>query len=131
MLLNSQMILDAVDKKTVKVPVPEWGENGEVLICSMGALDIMSLMDWAKQQDKKKDDPNNKEIDITLHDDMEFKIRYLINSIIDPATQKPCFTMDQVTALGEKNHIVINRIYEEAIKLNRSDVKTRQELEKN
>lgn len=46
MLLTAAQILAAPDKKTVVVPVPEWGEGAEVLVGSMGALARAEMEDW-------------------------------------------------------------------------------------
>ena len=55
MLLSGEDILKAKDKKTVKVPVPEWGEGAEVLVGSMGALDRVKLAEFFDERSTKED----------------------------------------------------------------------------
>lgn len=170
MLLNAAAILAAKDKKTVVVPVPEWGQAGcgqeaQVLVGSMGAMDHARIGDWllslpehetrsedeespsvvtcespegkpepvpdAKQPDVAQRDASAPARQYTRLEQTELMIRYVAASILDPETHRPAFTHEQVTALGDKSLVALDRIYQAALELNGDTKAAAGELEKN
>jgi len=159
MLLNGKDILAARDKKTATVPVPEWGEGAEVLIGTMGSLDRIRLFEWFENKSRKRvqaeekdeqprivttDSPTENgesldgdseedapETNFTMMEHAEFKLEYLVASILDPETYEPAFTAEQIKQLGKKDPKPLTRIFNEATKLNLDEVNAFEDAEKN
>jgi len=159
MFLSGQDILNARDKRTATVLVPEWGEDAEVLIGTMGALDRIRLFEWFDDKRRKRpeaeekddrprivttDSPTEKgellggdseedtpEMDISMMDHAEFKLAYIVASILDPETYEPAFTAEQIKQLGKKDPAPLNRIFDAATNLNLDEVDAFEDSEKN
>jgi hypothetical protein len=63
--------------------------------------------------------------------DMEFKLQYLVRTILDPSTLRPAFTVAEIHLLGAKQRDVLNRLFAAARRLNGDTDEARAETEKN
>jgi len=156
MLLSGEDILKAKDKKTVQVPVPEWGEGAEVLVGSMGALDRAKLAEFFNERGTKiehetveekprivtttsptekgetlDEEPEAETRRYTMTDHTEFKLMYLAASILDPKTYQTAFTVEQIEELGRKDPKPLNRLFDAAAELNLESVESLEGAEKN
>lgn len=148
-MLNAKQIEAAPDRKTVEVHVPEWETDGDdvVLVGTMGALDYAALQDWIDRMGSPAepaedevvscdcpglaDEPETAGRTYTNSETFELMVRWCVYSILDPQTQKPAFTIDQVQLLGNKSLAALERIYRAALDLNRVTKKATEEFEKN
>jgi len=132
MLLNAQQILLSPDHRTREVPVPEWGPEAKVLIGEIGALARARIRDWWQTQGRVPE-PAEDEIlttdsspgpdedlprQYTDLEQTELMLRWLLETILDPQTQQPAFSRDQLDALGAKSPAALNRIYAAVLDLN-------------
>lgn len=145
MLLNAQGILGARDRTTRTVPVPEWGDDAEVLIGSMGALDRAALQDFVSSLGKKSaaeppadetascdsQPPDEAPREYSMTENVEVMVRWCALSILDPQTQQRAFTDADIKALGAKSMSPLQRIYEAALDLDLETKKARDAAEKN
>jgi hypothetical protein len=58
---------------------------------------------------------------LTACEHMELRLRYLTASILDPQTHQPAFDRSQIEQLGQKNHRVLTRLYDEILALHAQD----------
>jgi hypothetical protein len=68
---------------------------------------------------------------MTVADQVEWRVRYVAASILDPQSRMPAFDAGQVEALGAKSPAAIQRVYLAALSLNTGGDASREELEKN
>jgi hypothetical protein len=158
MLLNAAAIIAAKDKRTITVAVPEWGDGGEVLVGSMSALDRARLGDWLLGQQPlppPESEPQSEEpmvvtcgspspagesladeadpapVRYSKEQDLEFLLRYVAGSILDPETYAPAFTVAEIERLGAKDRAPLDRIYAAALALNADTPAAAADVEKN
>lgn len=85
------------------------------------------LPDTEAEQDF--DYPKKKKLN--LEDNIEFHLRYLIESILDPESYLPAFNLAQLTHLGRKNPKVIKRLFDAAQAFHKQINGTPEAFEKN
>lgn len=105
-LLGKEDILKAVDRPTETVSVPEWG--GEVLVrgCDGGGRDeYFASMTILRRDGRQGVDATNA------------TAKLVARCIIDPATDEPMFTQQDVDALGRKSGAALNRVFDVAQRL--------------
>jgi len=144
-VLTGQQILARPDRRTREVPVPEWGPEAQVLIGEIGALARARIRDWWQTQGRVPE-PAEDEIvttdsspgpdedlprEYTDLEQTELMLRWLIETILDPETQRPTFTRDQLDALGAKSPAALNRIYAAVLDLNLQTQTAVEDAEKN
>jgi len=98
MALNKNSILAAEDAKLEKVHVPEW--KGDVYLRVISGTDRDHFEDSYADQKMRA-----------------FRIRFLLLTLCDEAGER-LFKDDEGDLLGKKSSVVINRLFEEAWKLN-------------
>lgn len=112
MILNRAAILAAQDLQTKAIPVPEWGEGAQVLITEISAA--------------QRDQCGKAYIDLKDAAQIEqvtaFRNRMLVYALVGEDL-KPLFTLEQIDELLAKNGEVIDRIAQEALKLNKMEPK--------
>lgn len=118
-ILTRQQILDAQDRATETVKVPEWGDDAEVIVRSMTGKERNTYeLQFADKDDAHK--PKGMEA-----------MTYLIVATTVDASGKALFTADDIPPLIEKNAAVLARIFNSAIKLNAIGPQQTQELKGN
>jgi hypothetical protein len=101
MPLTREQILAIDDRKTVEVAVPEWGDG--VLVSVMSGTERESFeREWTASDEKLLP---------------QYKVKLLRRCLVD-ADHKPLFSDADLGALGEKNALVIDRLFTECMKLN-------------
>jgi hypothetical protein len=111
-MLTKDAILKAQDLNFVTINVPEWG--GDVRIKQMSALDRASL---AEISNNEKGDIGNQRVMLKL----------LSLVLVDDQGQ-PLFNEDDIESLGSKSGNVLNRLANEALKLNAMTKEANEEL---
>lgn len=119
MLLNKEAILAADDVQFEDVEVPEWG--GTVRVRGMTGKDRDQYELWYAQQNQKKGEK------LTLEN---IRAKLVSMTAIDEQGNL-LFTEKDVAALGNKNGMVLDKVFQVARKLNGMGADTEEELEKN
>lgn len=102
-LLTRQQILNAPDRKHLEVEVPEWG--GAVRIAEMtGDLRDSYETEMMRARDEGRT--------------VNVRSAYVYRSIVDE-NNALLFSPDDVEELGRKSCIALDRVFTEAVKLNR------------
>lgn len=99
-LLTKEAILDAEDRKTEEMDIPEWG--GSIVIKEFSARE-RDAIDIAVINRREGGDLSG------------LRLLWVAKSIIDPETGASMFSPEE---LAEKNAEVINRIFDRSQKLN-------------
>lgn len=124
MALSRDGILGAVDIKTEKVFVKEWGD--EVIIRGLTGEELDAFQGSVRQFrptfDGKGMEP------VLVQDNMRAKL--LVKCIVDEAGER-LFTDQDASALGAKNGAVIDRLYDIASALSGLSEEEKAELEGN
>lgn len=115
--LTRDQILAADDRKTETVPVPEWGEDAELTVCTWGA----------RQRDQ---------FDVFIHTNrskpnMDTRAMIVALSVVDPETLEPKFDIKDIEALAKKAHAPMNRLFNAAAILNPITQGAQDEVAKN
>lgn len=105
-LMNKQMILDADDLKTEDVSVPEWGGSVRLRTLTGGERDKFEADSMSLN---KKGNPQMNLINM--------RARLVALCAIDDAGAR-MFADSEVTKLGSKSAMAINRLFDAARKLN-------------
>lgn len=113
-LLTKEAILAADDRKSVDVPVPEWG--GTVRVATIPALEQDR---WVAAGNKNGEMAND-----------TFRIQYVALCCVDEKGNR-LFSAKDVAALGEKSSKAIQRVFEAASTLNGLSESAASETEKN
>jgi hypothetical protein len=113
-LLTKEAILAAEDRKSVDVPVPEWG--GTVRVATIPALEQDR---WVAVGNKNGEMAND-----------TFRIQYVALCCVDENGSR-LFSTEDVAALGEKSSKAIQRVFEAASTLNGLSEAAISETEKN
>lgn len=113
-ILTAEQILTATDTKHADVPVEEWG--GTVRIRVLSGRERNAL-------EREATGPDGKASPL-------FRERMLVKCLCDE-TNKPLFSSEQVAVLAEKNGVVLDRLFDAALRLNGFKKDTVEELEKN
>lgn len=101
MPLTKEQILAANDRRRIEIEVPEWG--GPVLLSVMSGTERESFeREWTNTDEKLL--PN-------------YKLKMLRRCIVDDAGE-PMFTDADFSALGGKNAMVLDRLFDECMRLN-------------
>ncbi|GAA1065199.1 phage tail assembly chaperone [Streptomyces asiaticus] len=124
MALSRDGILGAVDIKTEKVPVPEWG--GEVIIRGLTGEELDNFQGSVRQFRPSLDGKGMEAV--LVQDNMRAKL--LVKCIVDEAGER-LFTDQDASALGAKNGSVIDRLYDVASALSGLSEEEKAELEGN
>jgi hypothetical protein len=124
MALSRDGILGAVDIKSEKVPVPEWGD--EVIIRGLTGEELDAFQGSIRQFrptfDGKGMEP------VLIQDNMRAKL--LVKCLVDEAGDR-LFQDSDASALGAKNGAVIDRLYDVASALSGLSEDEKAELEGN
>ena len=104
-VLSRDQILAADDRITVRVPVPEWGQDAVVLVSSMSGAERVAYEDAVAAL---KPDAAHSLRNIVL----------LVTATVVDESGKPALTVDDAEALLTKNVNVVMRIFRAAAKLN-------------
>lgn len=124
MALSRDGILGAVDIKSEKVPVPEWGD--EVIIRGLTGEELDAFQGSIRQFrptfDGKGMEP------VLIQDNMRAKL--LVKCLVDEAGDR-LFQDSDASALGGKNGAVIDRLYDVASALSGLSEDEKAELEGN
>jgi len=120
MRLNKEQILKANDLKIIEVEVPEWGGIVRLKEFTGGAREEYIFTLQAQSKNAKSGD-----IDIR-----GLTSKLLSLCIVDD-DGKPTFTASDIEALNSKSATVLNRLFEEALKLNGLDAKAAEQALKN
>ena len=122
--LSKSDILAVQDNHIKVLDVPEWG--GKVHLRSLGVEQRMDfLVDIGKMQDIAKSDAL-----AASQYYLQVQCGLLIGSIVD-STGARCFTKEDIAALSQKSPAVINKIYDEIVRLNSFSVDSQEEEAKN
>jgi len=101
MLLTKEQILSADDRASIKLEVPEWG--GEVYVRVMSGTERESFeREWTSTEEKLLP---------------QYKVKLLRRCLCDDKGDA-LFSNEDLTALGEKNALVLDRLFTECMKLN-------------
>lgn len=101
MALTKQQILAANDRRTVEVDVPEWGDK--VRLAVMTGTERESFeREWTNSDDKLVP---------------QYKLKMLRRCLVDDSGAA-LFTDADLDALGQKNALVLDRLFTECMKLN-------------
>jgi hypothetical protein len=115
-LLSKEDILSADDSRTVVVDVPEWG--GQVRLATMsGTSRDLYEQSLAKAMDNGKSIAN-------------LRASFLAYTLVDDEGSL-LFTAGDIEALGRKSGAALDRIFQEASKLNRTGFSGAEEAAKN
>ena len=101
-VLNRDQILNAKDIKVEKVHVPEWG--GDVYLRVISGADRDEYESFVLQSKDRGTVKN-------------FRAMLLAKAICDE-NGNPIFTNKDIEALGKKNSVVLDRLWQKAMKLN-------------
>ena len=104
--LSREQILSADDIKTQWVPVPEWGEDAELLVSGWTAR-TRDRFDTILSDAVARGDSNR-----------DARGMVVALSVVDPDTREPLFTVDDIEALSKKSQKPIQRLFEAAGALN-------------
>lgn len=114
MPLNREQILSVNDRRTIDVSVPEWGDT--VRLAVMTGTERESFeREWTGTDDKLLP---------------QYKLKVLRRCLVDEKGAT-LFTDNDLDALGEKRADVIDRLFNEAMKLNGLLKDSVEELAKN
>jgi hypothetical protein len=116
--LTAEQILDADDRPTETVDVPEW--HGKVLVRGMdghGRDEYFAAM--AVQQGKR-----------VVQDVSNASAKLCSRCIVNPDTLEPAFTQQQVDALGRKSAAALERVGQVAARLSGLSEEDMEELGK-
>jgi len=101
MALTKSQILAANDRRRIEVDVPEWG--GPVLLSVMSGTERESFeREWTQTEEKLLP---------------QYKLKMLRRCLVDEAGA-PMFTDEDFDSLGNKNALVLDRLFDECMKLN-------------
>jgi hypothetical protein len=114
MILDKNAILQAPDLKKETVSVPEWGENAEVIVQEMTALD----------RDRLRNDLYD---DKGEYDSVNQAAKILVRCIVSPDGSR-LFSDSDAEALGKKSLSAIQRLFAIAQKLNAVQPITEEEV---
>ena len=115
-ILSKDQILAVDDVQTIVVDVPEWG--GQVRLATMsGTSRDMYEQTLAKAMDKGAAIAN-------------LRASFLAYSLVDEEGNL-LFSQEDIEALGRKNGAALDRIFQEATKLNRTGFSGSEEAAKN
>jgi hypothetical protein len=117
-LLTRQQILEAMDIKTEKVSVPEWG--GDVLVTTISAEKRDAIQNILLKDPKK----------VSMVSVEKMKVLLCSFAIVDQ-DGKQLFTEEDVDALYQKSSIALDRVFQAAEKLNSITGQGADELRKN
>lgn len=115
MLLNRQQILDAKDLKREVVDVPEWGDDAQVSVSMLPAIDKDR---WDKESFK------NGAVDM-----IGFKARFITRTIVDENGDR-VFSDEDAPHLERKSAPAVDRVFAVAARLNGMLAKQVDEIEK-
>lgn len=122
--LSKSDILSAQDNQIKVLDVPEWG--GKVHLRSLGVEQRMDfLVSICEMQDIAKNDAL-----AAAQYYLQVQCGLLVSSIVD-STGARCFTKEDVAALSQKSPAVINKIYDEIVRLNSFAVDSQEDEAKN
>lgn len=117
-LLSRQQILDADDRRTERVEVPEWG--GSVLIRGLSGTDRDDFESSLLIR-------NGKKRDVSTHN---VRSKLLVRCLVDAAGQ-PLFSIEDIQRLGMKSAAALTRCFEVAQRLSGLSEQDVEELAKN
>ena len=120
MILSKDAILKAPDVKIEKINVPEWG--GEVCLRVFSGKARETYLHNLQKRSK-----GNKSDDI----DIRGMTALLLSMTIVDEGGKLLFDEADIDALSDKSAIVLDRLFQEALKLNRLDAGAVETVEKN
>ena len=101
MLLTKEQILNADDRASIETNVPEWG--GSVYVRVMSGTERESFeREWTSTEEKLLP---------------QYKVKLLRRCLCDDKGET-LFTNEDLAALGEKNALVLDRLFTECMKLN-------------
>lgn len=101
MPLTREQILAIDDRKSVTVDVPEWNDTVQLAVMS-GTERESYEREWTSTDEKLMP---------------RYKLKMLRRCLVG-ADLKPLFSDSDLDALGEKNALVIDRLFTECMKLN-------------
>jgi hypothetical protein len=104
--LTREQILSADDIRTEWVPVPEWGEDAELLVSGWTAR-TRDRFDTALSQALSNGEK-----------DRDVRGIFIALSVVDPDTREPLFEVEDIEALTKKSSLPINRLFNIASGLN-------------
>lgn len=105
-LLSKNEILQADDRKTVKVPVPEWG--GDVLVRSLSGRE---RDEFEQSTIKQKGNKQEQNFD-------NFRARFVALCVVDEKGERLFATRQEVAMLGNKSVAALQRVFNAAQELN-------------
>lgn len=105
-LLSKNDILNADDRKTVKVPVPEWG--GEVMVRTLSGRERDEFEASTVKTNKGKQEQNFD----------NFRARFVALCVVDEQGQRLFATRQEVAMLGNKSVAALQRVFNAAQELN-------------
>lgn len=101
MPLTKEQILAVNDRRRIEVEVPEWGDT--VLVSVMSGTERESFeREWTNSEEKLVP---------------KYKLKMLRRCLVG-ADGTPLFTDADLDALGEKNALVLDRLFTECMRLN-------------
>ncbi|AEV52072.1 hypothetical protein [Rhodococcus phage REQ1] len=105
-LLSKNDILSVDDRKTVRVSVPEWG--GEVLVRTLSGRERDEFEASTVKTNKGKQEQNFE----------NFRARFVALCVVDEKGERLFATRAEVSMLGNKSVAALQRVFNEAQKLN-------------
>ncbi|MBM4570272.1 hypothetical protein GS534_24165 [Rhodococcus hoagii] len=105
-LLSKNDIFSVDDRKTVKVSVPEWG--GEVLVRTLSGRERDEFEASTVKTNKGKQEQNFD----------NFRARFVALCVVDEQGNRLFATRQEVSMLGNKSVAALQRVFNEAQKLN-------------
>jgi len=114
MLLTREQILSANDRKSAETSVPEWG--GSVFLRVMSGTERESFeREWTSTEEKLLP---------------QYKTKMLRRCLCDDKGET-LFSNDDLAALGEKNALVLDRLFHDCMRLNGFEKDSVEEAAKN
>lgn len=101
MPLSKEQILAANDRRTIEVKVEEWGDTVRLAVMS-GTERESFEREWTNSDEKLLP---------------KYKLKLLRRCLVD-ANNAPLFSDADLDALGEKNAMVLDRLFTECMRLN-------------
>lgn len=112
-LVHKTSILGRKDKQFLDVPVPEWAENGEVPIVTIGTISNTEREEFENSIAKQGADG------VTKTEIRGMRAKFLVKVIVDPDTGNRVFDDSDAGQLGTKSSSAIGRLFEKATAFNR------------
>jgi hypothetical protein len=129
-LLTRQQVIAAQDLKSIDVPVPEWGEGAEVRMRLLNARERNEIESRMFKEEITKDESGENVVRRVVDPAVNMRV-LLVGSVLINEDGSRMFSDDELNMLDSKAAAVINRLFNEAQKINAMANQSLEEAEKN